>query len=394
MRNTHIVATLATTAILVSGGFWLFASASKQQGSPAEQIAAAGHGMVFGPDGQALTLDPPLALEIQASLRAVLAEAGAVPRKYASLAKRADEFLQQAQPSPEEAVIANYIVLEATFADAPTKLVAGYRWRSRTVIDDFFGRRPKLLDQIRINLAALLRELLRDLPRDPGNPHYAQECRERGVPVPPDWAESGTAWQRQGSLTTNLLDPGGYAEVWTYHDPAVAGGCIALPRGSGGAGSPAGIICQGASGYACFWDNIAATDPLESFLGWRGRTLVISELKNGSNLNRPCTSCHRGNNVFNISPDDPTWARVLRDVPRATTFTTQLTSSPDSYNGRPRYVPYTAATPRSGWTNPRPPSDACGGCHEFHPGVGFSPPAPMPPACAGSSADASDCYAP
>lgn len=389
MRLTHLAAALATAAVLIGSGLWYFASAQQKNVRPADLIASAGHGLVFDAAGQRLSLDPSQALEIQGSMRELLATAGVIPRQHASLAKRADTFLQQAQPSPEEKVIANHVVLEATLAEADAKLRARYRWRARTVFDHFVAQRPKLLDLIHTDLAAILRDLFRDLPREPGNPHYAQECRDLGVPVPPDWAESGTAWQRQGTLSTNLLAPGEHAEVWTYQDPAVPGGCIALPRGSGDPGSAAGIICQGATGYACFWDNILASEPMERFMGWRGRTLVISELKNGSNLESACTSCHRGNNVFNISPDDPTWGQVLRVLPTTTSFTTQLTSSPDTYLGRPRYVPYTAVTPRSGWNNPLPTS-TCGGCHEYHP-ASFSPPSPMPPACFGLPGG---CYAP
>lgn len=375
---------------MIGSGFWYFASAEQKNARPADLIATAGHGLVFDAAGQQLTLDPSLALEIQLSMREVLATAGVVPRQHAALAKRADTFLQQAQPSPEEKVIAYHVVLEATLVEADPKLRARYRWRARTLFDHFVAKRPKLLDQIHVDLLSILRDLFRDVPREPGNPHYAQECRELGVPVPPDWAESGTAWQRQGTLTSNLLQPGQHAEVWTYQDPAVPGGCIALPRGSGAPGSAAGIICQGATGYACFWDNILASEPMERFVGWRDRTLVISELKNGSNLESPCTSCHRGNNVFNISPDDPTWGKVLRDLPRTTSFTTRLSSSPDTYLGRPRYVPYTAATPRAGWNNPLPASTACSGCHEYHP-ASFSPPSPMPPACTSLPGG---CYAP
>lgn len=389
MRLTHLAAALATAAVTIGSGLWYFASAEQKNVRPADLIASAGHGLVFDASGQKLSLEPSQALEIQLSMREVLAAAGVSPGQHAELAKRAETFLREAQPSPEEKVLAQHVVLEATLAEADAKLRARYRWRARTVFDHFVAQRPKLLDLIRTDLAAILRELFRDLPREPGNPHYAQECRDLGVPVPPDWAESGTAWQRQGDLTTNLLDPGAHAEVWTYQDPAIEGGCIALPRGSGAAGSPAGIICQGATGYACFWDNILASEPMESFVGWRGRTLVISQLKNGSNLDSACTSCHRGNNVFNISPDDPTWAKVLRDLPRTTSFTTQLSSSPDTYLSRPRYVPYTGVTPRSGWNNPLPTS-SCGGCHEYHP-ASFSPPAPMPPAC---NSLPGGCYAP
>ncbi len=168
---------------------------------------------------------------------------------------------------------------------------------------------------------------------------YMASCREQGVPIPPDWAETGTAWVNQGNLNTNgggtnLLNGADDAFVWTYTDPNVRGACIALPRGSGAPGSLAGIICQGAAtGKACFWDNQLKTAP-NTILGWAGKKLEIAKLVDGTNfaaggnVGGNCSSCHRGNNVFLISPDDPTWAKVLRGPldggPSGGKFTTQV----------------------------------------------------------------------
>lgn len=231
---------------------------------------------------------------------------------------------------------------------------------------------------------------------------YMAQCRAEGVPIPPDWAESGTAWVLQGNLNTdgggtNLLQGPTDAFVWTYIDPNVRGACVALPRGDGSPGSLAGIICQGATGKACFWDNQLKTAP-STILGWRGRTLVISELVDGTdfaaggNVGGRCTSCHSGNNVFLISPDDPAWAKVLRGPlnggPSGGQFTTQVDT--------PRYTPLPVA---SGWTNNVSPGSNCaGGCHELPPSSirtmrntvnAISPPnrMPMPPNCT-----ASGCY--
>jgi hypothetical protein len=115
-------------------------------------------------------------------------------------------------------------------------------------------------------------------------------------------------------------------------------------------------------------------------MGWRGLRLVISELKDGSNLNSACTDCHRGNNVFNIAPDDTTWARVLRRTMAGSqpgTFTTQVEASSEERDGRPRYIPLTTNPPRPGWQNTY--MGSCGGCHE-QPTVPNMP--MMPPACA------------
>lgn len=235
---------------------------------------------------------------------------------------------------------------------------------------------------------------------------YMAECRAQGVPIPPDWAETGTPWINQGNLGTgsNLLQPGVDAFVWTYSDPAVRGACIALPRGSG-VGSLAGIICQSATtGAACFWDNRRRddNDPLREMpsLGWLGQQLKISELKDATNLTESgsgiCTECHRGNNAFLISPDDLTWDKVLRGplvTSPGSTFTTRVEASSDNQGGRPRYVPITSLAgqpPRPGWNNAFQAEGCASECHEI-PTFEFSNiPNPMPPNC--SAGGVENCY--
>jgi hypothetical protein len=241
--------------------------------------------------------------------------------------------------------------------------------------------------------------------RQDGDTDYMAFCRKNRVPIPPDWAEKGTEWVLQGNLNdryggTNLLVPGEDAFVWTWSDPVRKGAAIALPRGDGRPGSLAGIISQSAiTGYACFWDNMPPNDQRRGILGWRGQTLRISQLADGSNLTGVtgiCTECHRGNNVFIISPDDPTWAKVLRGplvTTPGSTFTTRLessTSDPES-----RYFPVTksstTASDRPGWANvytpPPPPPSTCAACHEnaedfLTRGGGISAMPTMPPDCA------------
>lgn len=209
---------------------------------------------------------------------------------------------------------------------------------------------------------------------------YMAECRARGVPIPPDWAESGTAWVLQGKLGEgkNLLEPEKDAFVWTYTDPSVRGACIALPRGNGDPGTLAGIICQSATGHACFWDNKLSSDPAQRPFGWRGQRLVIRDLADGSNLDENCTNCHRGNNVFLISPDDPTWRKVLKGPlnggPSNNLFTTQITVS--------HYIPIG----QDGWINPLVSEGCASKCHLQPPdrveGLRRRSSQLMPPACA------------
>lgn len=224
---------------------------------------------------------------------------------------------------------------------------------------------------------------------------YMRRCFKDGVPLPPDWAESGTAWQLRGNLGTgtNLLQPGINAFVWTHTDARFRGACIALPRGGGGQrGGLAGIICQSAvTGRACFWDSRLRddADPLREMpaISWPGATLIIAALKDGSNITEAnsgsCPICHRGDNVYLISPDDPTWSQVIKGT---SNFTTRVEASADTRGGHPRYIPLTSVTgPGRGgdWENVAPAAPGCGStCHE-NPALQFqNQPMPMPPNCA------------
>lgn len=237
---------------------------------------------------------------------------------------------------------------------------------------------------------------------------YMQVCRMNSVPIPPDWAETGTAWVRQGELLPESVlisfesEPTRVAIVWTYSDPRVRGACIALPRGDIYPGGSFGIICQSATtGYACFWQT---SD------GWMGKSLEISKLRDRFNTGiENCTDCHRGNNVFLFAPDDPTWQKVMRGIvvnvgasrptviPIGRNFTTRVEASSDNRTvtlpgGQsityPRYIPVSGLP---GWENPLPTSsDPCAdACHEnYRPQLilkGVSLPRFMPPRCAMNS---------
>jgi len=246
-------------------------------------------------------------------------------------------------------------------------------------------------------------------PRAADDTDYMAFCRRGRVPIPPDWSVSTTEWQFQGNLGTgtNLLQPGINAQVWTYNDPFRRGACIALPRGGGGQrGGLAGIICQSAAtGKACFWDSRKRdnNDPMKQtpVMDWASQTLKISELKDASNLTEPgsgrCTDCHRGENVFLVAPDDPTWTKVMRG-PLVTTpgskFTVRVEASPDVAGGHPRYVPVTYPTNRPDWVNTFSEGGCGGSCHEraddFQArGIPVTP--PMPAACA-TGGDPANCY--
>ncbi len=240
--------------------------------------------------------------------------------------------------------------------------------------------------------------------------NYLTSCREKGVPVPPDWTPSSSEWERHGNLHTILLTPNhleqtpvdatSFASVWSYAAPDVRGACIALGR-SGGSFQ---IICQSATtGYACFWRN-GQVSPTTS---WSAETTAVSitslrdPVQGFAPDTTPCTECHRGNNAFLYAPDDPTWATVLRPELVRPTFTTRVEQS--SHHGHltfgqttityPRFIPIGGKS--VALSNPLPTTTGCSGsCHELHVEIlkknhtaeGYvKAPRPMGPTCAANS---------
>ncbi|MCP9464649.1 MAG: hypothetical protein NNA25_07620 [Nitrospira sp.] len=249
---------------------------------------------------------------------------------------------------------------------------------------------------------------------------YIKACREKGVPIPPDWHNVSSEWLAHGELGTILLTPNHletvqpddttFASVWSYAHPTIRGACLALGRSSG----TFEVICQSAeSGYACFWRN----DPSSPALRWTRETPSISL----SALRDPeqgfasgavaCTECHRGNNAFLVAPDDSTWASVLRPTTPRPTFTTLVDQSPalepstasSTITPRPRFIPLGGTA--VALSNPLPANQGCSGaCHELHDEIlkkghtteGYVRiPRPMGPNCARTSPDhdpTRDCY--
>ena len=177
---------------------------------------------------------------------------------------------------------------------------------------------------------------------------YMKSCADKGVPLPPVWGDPN--WVQKDDLPADKVfdaDETEYphTEVWTYISDKPKGICYALPRKKDATtiGS-LGMICQGESGSACFWDNkqpgtdtlIAATAGLDP-----------ATEADGSNLKEKCVDCHRGDNAFLITPS----TSLQQEYP-------DQTVSPDEEDGRPTSMispPYkpisTLPTPRPGWIN-------------------------------------------
>ena len=212
--------------------------------------------------------------------------------------------------------------------------------------------------------------------------NYLEACRQKSVPIPPDWKQASSEWEPHGNLRTILLTPNtldqapvdqtSFASVWSYAPPQGRGACIALGRNSGSFQ----IICQSATtGHACFWSNDASSPST----GWNPETteVRISSLHDPdqgfSPGTAPCTECHRGNNAFLYAPDDPTWATVLRPEHRRPTFTTRVEQS--MHQGQLTFGAITTTYPRFipiggkavALLNPLPTATGCSGsCHELH----------------------------
>jgi hypothetical protein len=177
---------------------------------------------------------------------------------------------------------------------------------------------------------------------------YANECRNNGVPTPPDWGDS--RWISRGLQNTVFISAGLQAEVFTYSSALPEGMCIALPRyDSTNSIRLLGIICLGkVSGKACFWDNQTGG---AQFFPQKGDAVPFSRFGGGADLTNSnagvCTSCHAGENPYIIHPGTPLGS--LRGL--------GLPTFPDQW-----YRPIV----RSGWpqnAGPQATSGACTSCH-------------------------------
>lgn len=355
--------------------------------TPAEIIASAGHGAFFDHSGKPLDLNDELVISMQSSMIDQLRESAwkSLDTKTKQTLEDAIKLTQSDDIKSTEKTFLNAVTIETLQKNANKTLRENLVWRHNLLLQkirvDYIQWEPRLNQRIidimtRLELRSIF-ENFAALSTD-----YVARCRADSVPIPPSWSLAApSTWRYQGLLDNELILASEDTHLWTWEDPHKRGGCILLPRGSG----VAGLICQSATtGKACFWDNLSRTG--SGRLNWNTSTLNVNNLQDGDSLAENCTNCHRGNNVFLISPDNATWKKVIKQwqstVNAGANFSTRIENAAIS-----RYIPISS---QSGWANPSAPS--CIGCHE-RPAVGFgTTPSPMPPNCRTSNSDPAGCY--
>ncbi|MCS5636168.1 MAG: hypothetical protein NZ990_06600 [Myxococcota bacterium] len=153
---------------------------------------------------------------------------------------------------------------------------------------------------------------------------YIEECREAGVPIPPDWGTPGWGLDEEPvddyrnvgmPLENEFVAPEWDTRVWTFESESPPGVCIALPRWNGTRIELLGIICLGReSSNVCFWDQKPANpvdarrilDPNNAV----GKKVPLEFFVGGPELARnwgggQCTDCHAGENPFVVHPSSP-----------------------------------------------------------------------------------------
>ena len=362
-----------------------------------QRMALSGHGVLFDIEGREVKLDdaeiPELLAEMLDVVRAEAPDAKLPDEAQAQLDKIIDEgrTLLRRTDDPVRRQLVQAELIRALAQRLSDDRRAGYEWRV-VYLSNVIRRRFEIPRDLVI-LPSLRGWIIDWVLRT----DYMRHCTAAGVPVPPDFALSGTPWRQQGQLGTKLISSGIDATVWTWNGSG-RGACVALPRGDG-PGDVSGIICQSATtGNACFWDNLPRGGTTR--IDWSSETLDISELQDGSNLAENCTNCHQGNNVFLLSTDDPTWCKLLRGSssgtpcgavtgPGSAGFTlaveapVRTVNVPNTSIQHSRYTPMSGTPARPGWVNNE--TVGCGGVCHLGSGGPFGPP-PMPPACG------TDCY--
>lgn len=174
------------------------------------------------------------------------------------------------------------------------------------------------------------------LPTSNSGQAYINECAAAGVPIPPDWGNA--KWKYRNRITNPMISTSLAAHVYYYESTAPRGICMALPRvSSSGRVELLGIICQGNdTNKACFWDNptftlpgLTTPKPLANFTGGAGLLGQTGGV---------CTSCHAGENAFNIVPNTATDLSSLGISTKPNDYVAPLIAQSWPQNSRPNTI--------------------------------------------------------
>ena len=270
-----------------------------------DPISTAGHGAIMDAKGREIDPTPEFVLAAQRYyINRLYKSAGRQVQAELEAKRQSLQSLQRF--SAEEQVLVGSILVD-WLIDRVKPDDMGHLATKNGALRNAILRRPGAKARISPSVLELLRRerLVLFLTTMSGGAAYMDECRNNGVPVPPDWGTSG--WVSRGALPFTFIVPGPIAEVFVFESQMPNGICLALPRSTGDRISALGIICLGReSGKVCFWDNF--TPATGVFPITRGEIVPLSRFGGGADLlggNGMCTDCHAGQNPYIVHPGTP-----------------------------------------------------------------------------------------
>jgi hypothetical protein len=279
-----------------------------------DPVLAVGHGAILDSRGREVDPSPEFVIKAQRFYLHRL-NAAASEKQRAEL-KSLYQHLAEAKPATEaEQIIVNAAVIQWLIGATRPDDLAHLASKNTALLSRYFGglEQPENVNDQRAG--RIRRALLERLKATgmlqflsattAGGADYLAECREAGVPIPPDWGTP--TWRSLGMLSTEFISAALDAEVFAFESDSPRGVCFALPRSSGGTIELLGIICLGTqSSKSCYWDNQRGK---RQFDIPKNTVVPLSDFAGGADLFQGsggvCTDCHAGENPFVVHPGEP-----------------------------------------------------------------------------------------
>lgn len=285
-----------------------------------EPVSYAGHGVLYDYYGEAVVPTQEFVTTAQQYYLQKLKSIATPAQQQELNAKQ--ESLAGLALSDKELLYANYRLLEWYIGVVNPDDASRYRSRnkllrqkilsSNEVIESNFQTIGMAQFEPTVGLrssisAAGLPESIMLFSTSLGGDDYKIECEANSVPSPPGWGDSD--WDDVGILGADEDFIGRTTEglVHTYKSTAPEGLCIALPRKSGSTIGLLGVICMSkVTGKTCFWDNQVG-GVTQSLTVGEPQPIPGPKFSGGIDLTSldagECTSCHAGENPFNMHPN-------------------------------------------------------------------------------------------